>query len=104
MSPTIVSPLPPQERKSPGGRSGITCVSTVGTWANFTSPVALLERWPYQLYCSKGVLNTSFCLSELIPLADGSPISLENWWQAPKVSLHNVARDPTMVERCFHLL
>ena len=54
----------------------------------------------YQLYCSKGVLNTSFCLSELIPLADGSPISLENWRQAPKVSLHNVARDPTMVERC----
>ena len=54
----------------------------------------------YQLYCSKGVLNTSFCLSELIPLADGSPISLENWRQAPKVSLHNVARDPTMVEHC----
>ena len=54
----------------------------------------------YQLYCSKGVLNTSFCLSELIPLADGSPISLENWRQAPKVSLHNVARDPKMVERC----
>ena len=54
----------------------------------------------YQLYCSKNVLNTSFCLSELIPLADGSPISLKNWQQAPKVSLHNVARDPTMVERC----
>ena len=76
-------------------------MSTVGTCANFTSPVALLESLVAgtKLYCSKGVLNTSFCLSELIPLADGSPISLENWRQAPKVSLHNVARDPTMVER-----
>ena len=42
----------------------------------------------------------SFCWSELIPLADGSPISLENWRQAPKVSLHNVARDPMLVECC----
>ena len=48
----------------------------------------------YQLYCSKGVLNTSFCWSELIPPADGSHIPLENWRRAPKVSLHNVARDP----------
>ena len=54
----------------------------------------------YQLYCSKGVLNKSFCWSELIPLADGSPISLENWRQAPKVSLNSVARDPMLVERC----
>ena len=55
----------------------------------------------YHLYCSKGVLNTSFCWSELIPLADGSHIPLENWRQAPKVSLHSVVRDPTLVERCI---
>ena len=54
----------------------------------------------YHLYCSKGVLNTSFCWSELIPLAGGCHIPLENWRRASKVSLQNVARDPTLVERC----
>ena len=33
----------------------------------------------YQLYCIKGVLITSFCATELTPLATGSGISLENW-------------------------
>ena len=41
----------------------------------------------YQPYCSKGVLITSFCATELTPLASGFSISLENWQQAPKVLL-----------------
>ena len=54
----------------------------------------------YQLYCSQGVLITSFCATELTPLASGSSISLENWRQAPKVSLRSVADDPALLECC----
>ena len=54
----------------------------------------------YQLYCSQGGLLTSFCATELTPLASGSSISLENWRQAPKVSLRSVADDPALLECC----
>ena len=54
----------------------------------------------YQLYCSKGVLNTSFCGTELIPLASCSPIPLENWRLSPKISLRSVVSDPALVECC----
>ena len=54
----------------------------------------------YQLYCSQGVLITSFCATELTALASGSSISLENWRQAPKVSLRSVADDPALLECC----
>ena len=33
----------------------------------------------YQLYCTKGVLITSFCATQPTPLATGSVVSLENW-------------------------
>ena len=52
----------------------------------------------YQLYCSKGVLNTSFCETELIPLASCSPIPLENWRLSHKISLRSVVGDPALVE------
>ena len=55
----------------------------------------------YQLYCSKGVLNTSFCGTELIPLASCSPIPLENWRLSPKLSLRSVVSDPALVECCY---
>ena len=52
----------------------------------------------YQLYCTKGVLITSFCATELTPLATGSGISLENWRTAPKIKLRNAADDTTLIE------
>ena len=52
----------------------------------------------YQLCCSKGVLNTSFCETELIPLASCSPIPLENWRLSTKISLRSVVGDPALVE------
>ena len=54
----------------------------------------------YQLYCSQDFLITSFCATELTPLASGSFISLANWRQAPKVSLRSVADDPALLECC----
>ena len=52
----------------------------------------------YQLYCTKGVLITSFCATELTPLATGSVISLENWRKAPKILLRNAADDTMLIE------
>ena len=54
----------------------------------------------YQLYCSKGVLNTSFSGRELIPLSGCCSIPLDKWNPVPKVSLHSVAGDPAVVEHC----
>ena len=50
----------------------------------------------YHLYCTRGILITSFCATELTPLASGSVISLENWREAPKVSLQSAADDTTL--------
>ena len=46
----------------------------------------------YQLYCSKGVLDTTFSRAEVIPMARCTPIPMEEWRQAPKVSLRSAAR------------
>ena len=55
----------------------------------------------YQLYCLRGVLDTSFSSAELVPLTGCSAsITLEEWRQAPKVSLRSVANDPALIERC----
>ena len=54
----------------------------------------------FQLYCSKGVLNVSFSSSELIPLTTCASIPLDNWRQAPKVSLRSLTRDPAIAEHC----
>ena len=45
----------------------------------------------YQLYCLKGVLNTSFSSTEFTPLTSFSPIPLDEWRWAPKVSPHFLA-------------
>ena len=49
----------------------------------------------YQLYCSKGVLDTTFYRAEVIPMA---PTPMEEWRQAPKVSLRSAASDSAMIE------
>ena len=54
----------------------------------------------YQLYCSKGVLNTSFSGTELIPLTSCASIPLDKWRQAPKVSLRSIASDPAVIQHC----
>jgi hypothetical protein len=53
----------------------------------------------YQLYCSKGVLNTSFSGTELIPLTSCVSIPLDKWRQAPTVTLRSIASDPAVVQR-----
>ena len=54
----------------------------------------------YQLYCSKGILNTAYSRQELTPLHSHSIISLEKWCQADKVSLRSLASDTSIVEPC----
>ena len=54
----------------------------------------------YQLYCSKGVLNTSFSCTELIPVSGCSPIPLDEWRKAPRISLRSVTNDSALHERC----
>ena len=39
----------------------------------------------YQLYCSKGILNTAYSRQELTPLHSHSIISLEKWCQTDSV-------------------
>ena len=51
----------------------------------------------YQLYCSKGV---TFSRAEVIPMALCTPIPMEEWRQAPKVSLRSVASDSAIIEPC----
>ena len=51
----------------------------------------------YQLYCSKGVLDTTFSRAEVARCA---PIPMEEWRQAPKVSLRSAASDSAMIEHC----
>ena len=54
----------------------------------------------YQLYCSKGVLDTTFSRAEVIPMARCAPIPMEEWRQAPKVSQRSAASDSAMIEHC----
>ena len=54
----------------------------------------------YQLYCSKGVLNTSFSCTELIPVSGCSPIPLDEWRKAPRISLRSVTNDSALHEYC----
>ena len=51
----------------------------------------------YQLYCSKGVLDTTFSRAEVIPMARCAPIPMEEWRQA---SLRSAASDSAMIEHC----
>ena len=50
-------------------------------------PCRVVEEFDdrYQLYCSKGVLDTTFSRVEGIPMARCTPIPMEEWRQAPNV-------------------
>ena len=52
----------------------------------------------FLLYCAKGILKTTFCLTELVPLSRKLVISLTNWRNAPQVSLRSAADETTLVE------
>ena len=54
----------------------------------------------YQLYCAKGVLNTSFSCTELIPVTGCSPIPLNEWRKAPKITLRSATNNTTLHEHC----
>ena len=55
----------------------------------------------YQVYCSKGILNTSIPGSEVIvPLSKCLSIQLHKWRLAPRVSLKSVVSDPAVTECC----
>ena len=50
------------------------------------------------LYCS--VLNTTFSRAEVIPMTICTPIPMEEWRQAPQVSLRSVASDTAIIGPC----
>ena len=54
----------------------------------------------YQLYCSKGIFNSYFSGTELIPLTSCVSFPLDKWRQAPTVTLRSIASDPAVVEHC----
>ena len=54
----------------------------------------------YQLYCTKGVLNTSFSCTELISVTECSPLPLTEWRKAPKITLRSATNDTTLHEHC----
>ena len=54
----------------------------------------------YKLYCAKGVLNTSYASTDLIPLSSCNCIPLNQWRQAPRVSLRTVVSNEAVLEDC----
>ena len=54
----------------------------------------------YQLYCTKGVLNTSFSCTELISVSGCSPIPLNEWRNAPRITLRSATNYANLHERC----
>ena len=69
----------------------------------FHIPCLIVEEFSgsrYQLYCTKGVLNTSFSSSELIPVSSCSPIPLHLWRTAPRITLCCATNDTTLHEPC----
>ena len=54
----------------------------------------------FRLYCTKGLLNTSFLRSEVTPIASKTPIPLDSWRKAPSISLRSVASDPAVADQC----
>ena len=69
---------------------------------DFHIPCCIVGKFAgqYQLYCLKGVVNTSFSATELCPVTSCSPIQLNEWRTAPKVSLRSISSDSTLHEQC----
>ena len=54
----------------------------------------------FQLYCSKGILDTTYCHTELTHLTVSfSTIPLDNWRLAPRISMRKTASQE-LVENC----
>ena len=47
----------------------------------------------FQLYCSKGVLNTSFSSNELTPVTGCFTMPLNEWRNAPRITVRSVTND-----------
>ena len=54
----------------------------------------------YQLYCSAGILSTTFPSKEVIPWTNSHSIPLNNWHQAPRVKLHSIADNAAFTKDC----
>ena len=62
--------------------------------------VVLAVGKKYQLFCHVGILKGSYFSQELQTLDSDWSVSLEGWRVATKVSLNEVASDPTCLEKC----
>ena len=101
-SPKRHAPVPLEDNVKPKVEVGdYVCIHgrNVG---DFHVPCRIVGEFAgrYQLYSSKGVLNTTFSITELTPLTTCSPIPLDDWRQAPKVSPRSVTNDPGLREPC----
>ena len=56
-----------------------------------------------QLYCSAGVLNRSFCGTELVPVENAKPIVLPKWRQAARVPLSDVVASGLTTECTLYI-
>ena len=55
----------------------------------------------FQLYCSKGILDTTYCHTELTHLTVSFPtVPLDNWRLSPRISMRKAASDQELVANC----
>ena len=100
-SPTeSVKPAPSEDVKPEMKVGDYVCIHS-RSMGDFHVPCRIVGGFAgrYQLYCSKGVLNTSFSCTELIPVTGCSPLPLDEWRKAPKISLRSVTHDSALHER-----
>ena len=92
---------PSKKRKLPMKVGDYVCVHS-GTLATSHVPCRIVGICDgrYQLYCAKGVINTSFSCTEVTPLTSCASIPLDKWRQSPRVSLRSVASNPEVTEHC----
>ena len=99
--PESVKPAPSVDVKPEMKVGDYVCIHS-RSMGDFHVPCRIVGEFAgrYQLYCSKGVLNTSFSCTEVIPVTGCSPIPLDEWRKAPKISLRSVTNDSALHERC----
>ena len=101
-SDKITVHVPPSKmRKLPMKVGDYVCVhsSTLAT-SHVPCRIVGICDGRYQLYCAKGVINTSFSCTEVTPLTSCASIPLDKWRQSPRVSLRSVASNPEVTEHC----
>ena len=94
-------PPPSKKRKIQMNVGDYVCVHCQSV-ADVHVPCRIVEcmNSRFRLYCTKGILNTSYSGSELIPFCSSTPIPLDNWRKAPSISLLCVSSDPAVAEQC----